>query len=181
MSSPPSASTAAATKRSALSTSVTSSSWVKSPSSRSTRRAPTATFTPASRSALAIAAPNPDDAPVTIAVLLSRGCEGTATESIAAAARAAGSEVSAARHEGNQPVDRPEYQPDVPPNKHAQRRVYTAQMSAADEAQAPPSPVLAAREENQVLSDQWRALRRSATFVAIISAPAAFLYLWKHA
>jgi cell division protease FtsH len=53
-------------------------------------------------------------------------------------------------------------------------------MTTADEAQAPPSPVLAAREESRVLSDQWRALRRSATFVAIISAPAAFLYLWKH-
>jgi cell division protease FtsH len=65
-------------------------------------------------------------------------------------------------------------------NQDAGRRVYTAQMSAADEAQAPLSPVLAAREESRALSDHWRALRRSATFVAIISAPAAFLYLWKH-
>src|SRR5262249_51567309 len=58
-------------------------------------------------------------------------------------------------------------------------RVYTAQMSAADEAQAPPSPILAAREENRALSDQWRALRRSATIVAVLSAPAAFIWLWK--
>ncbi|HZT46049.1 MAG TPA: AAA family ATPase [Gaiellaceae bacterium] len=51
-------------------------------------------------------------------------------------------------------------------------------MTTADEAA--PSPVLAAREESRALSDQWRALRRSATFVAVLSAPAAFLYLWKH-
>jgi cell division protease FtsH len=51
-------------------------------------------------------------------------------------------------------------------------------MTTADDAA--PSPVLAAREENRALSDHWRSLRRSATFVAIISAPAAFLYLWKH-
>jgi ATP-dependent Zn protease len=63
-------------------------------------------------------------------------------------------------------------------NQDARSRVYTGQMSTADDAA--PSPVLAAREESRVLSDQWRALRRSATFVAIISAPAAFLYLWKH-
>src|SRR6476659_8328989 len=50
-------------------------------------------------------------------------------------------------------------------------------MATADEAATPP--VLAAREENRVLSDQWRALRRSATFVAILSAPAAFIWLWK--
>jgi ATP-dependent Zn protease len=51
-------------------------------------------------------------------------------------------------------------------------------MSTADEtAQA---PLLAAREENRALSDQWRALRRSATFVAVLSAPAAFLWLWQH-
>jgi len=49
-------------------------------------------------------------------------------------------------------------------------------MATADEA---ATPVLAAREENRVLSDQWRALRRSATFVAILSAPAAFIWLWK--
>ncbi len=52
-------------------------------------------------------------------------------------------------------------------------------MTTADEAAA-PSPVLAAREESRVLSDQWRALRRSATFVAVLSAPAAFLWLWQH-
>jgi ATP-dependent Zn protease len=51
-------------------------------------------------------------------------------------------------------------------------------MSAADEAAQ--SPFLAAREENRALSDQWRALRRSATVVAVISAPAAFLWLWQH-
>jgi ATP-dependent Zn protease len=51
-------------------------------------------------------------------------------------------------------------------------------MTTADDAA--PSPVLAAREENRALNDHWRSLRRSATFVAIISAPAAFLYLWKH-
>src|SRR3954451_13867414 len=52
-------------------------------------------------------------------------------------------------------------------------------MATADEAAA-PSPVLAAREESRVLNDQWRALRRSATFVAILTAPVAFLWLWKH-
>jgi len=50
-------------------------------------------------------------------------------------------------------------------------------MATADDAA--PSPVLAAREENRVLSDQWRSLRRSATFVAVLSAPAAFIWLWK--
>ncbi len=53
-------------------------------------------------------------------------------------------------------------------------------MSAADDAVKPPvQPVLSAREESRVLSEQWRSLRRSATFVAIISAPAAFLWLWQ--
>jgi ATP-dependent Zn protease len=52
-------------------------------------------------------------------------------------------------------------------------------MTAVDEAAA-PSPVLAAREENRVLSDQWRGLRRAATFVAIVSVPAIFVWLWKH-
>src|SRR5581483_4299153 len=66
----------------------------------------------------------------------------------------------------------------VQANQRARNRVYTAQMTTADEAA--PSPVLAAREESRALSDQWRALRRSATFVAVLSAPAAFLYLWKH-
>src|SRR5947208_5859921 len=51
-------------------------------------------------------------------------------------------------------------------------------MATADDAA--PSPVLAAREENRVLSDQWRSLRRSATFVAVLSAPAAFIWAWKH-
>ena len=39
--------------------------------------------------------------------------------------------------------------------------------------------MLSAREESQALSDQWRSLRRSATFVAVLSAPAAFIWLWK--
>ncbi len=51
-------------------------------------------------------------------------------------------------------------------------------MSTADEAVEPP--ILLAKEESRVLSEQWRALRRSATVVAVLSAPAAFLYLWAH-
>ena len=50
-------------------------------------------------------------------------------------------------------------------------------MTTADDAAR--SPVLAAREENRVLSDQWRSLRRAATLVAVLSAPAAFIWLWK--
>jgi ATP-dependent Zn protease len=48
-------------------------------------------------------------------------------------------------------------------------------MATADEAA--PSPVLAAREENRVLSDQWRSLRRAATFVALLTSPALFMWL----
>ena len=51
-------------------------------------------------------------------------------------------------------------------------------MSTADDAAQ--SPFLAAPEQNLALSDQWRSLRRSATFVALISAPAAFLWAWQH-
>jgi cell division protease FtsH len=51
-------------------------------------------------------------------------------------------------------------------------------MSTADDAAQ--RPLLAAPEQNVALSDQWRALRRSATFVAIISAPVAFLWAWQH-
>jgi ATP-dependent Zn protease len=51
-------------------------------------------------------------------------------------------------------------------------------MTAVDEVVE--SPFLATREENRALNDSWRALRRSATFVAVISAPAAFLWLWQH-
>jgi hypothetical protein len=51
-------------------------------------------------------------------------------------------------------------------------------MSTADDAAR--APLVTAREENRALNDQWRALRRSATFVALISAPAAFLWLWQH-
>jgi ATP-dependent Zn protease len=50
-------------------------------------------------------------------------------------------------------------------------------MSSADDAVQPPA--LSAPEEQRALNDQWRALRRSATVVAIITAPAAFLWLWK--
>ena len=50
-------------------------------------------------------------------------------------------------------------------------------MSAADDAVRPPG--LAASEEQRALNDQWRALRRSATIVAVLCAPAAFLWLWQ--
>src|SRR5579864_1744938 len=66
---PPSRSIAATTNRAQLATSVTSSSSAISVSSRSTRRAPPATRTPASASMRAVARPKPDEAPVTIAVL----------------------------------------------------------------------------------------------------------------
>src|SRR5205823_9799196 len=51
-------------------------------------------------------------------------------------------------------------------------------MSAADDAVQPS--VLTAPEENRALNEQWRSLRRSATFVALLSAPAAFLWAWQH-
>ena len=57
------------TKAAALSSSVTSSGRARSASIRSTRRAPPATRTPASRSFRTVAAPMPLEAPVTIAVL----------------------------------------------------------------------------------------------------------------
>src|SRR5579871_3375 len=78
MSSPPSRSTASATKRSLLSASVTSRRSAISVSSRSTRRAPPATRTPASASARAVALPIPDEAPVTIARLPARSSSCTA-------------------------------------------------------------------------------------------------------
>jgi cell division protease FtsH len=49
-------------------------------------------------------------------------------------------------------------------------------MSSADGAVRPPA--LAAPEEQRALNDQWRALRRSATIVAVLCAPAAFVWLW---
>src|SRR5579885_1653619 len=49
-------------------------------------------------------------------------------------------------------------------------------MSAANGAVE--HPVLTAPEENRVLSEQWRALRRAATVVAVLASPAVFLYLW---
>src|SRR5712691_6757517 len=69
MSSPPSCATASSTKRAELARSVTSSGSATSVSTRSARRAPPATRTPASASARAVARPMPDEAPVTIAVL----------------------------------------------------------------------------------------------------------------
>ena len=50
-------------------------------------------------------------------------------------------------------------------------------MSTADDAVRPPG--LAAPEEQRALNDQWRALRRSATIVAVLCAPAAFVWLWQ--
>jgi ATP-dependent Zn protease len=50
-------------------------------------------------------------------------------------------------------------------------------MSSADDAVQPPA--LSAPEEQRALNDQWRALRRSATVVAILCAPAAFIWLWQ--
>jgi cell division protease FtsH len=50
-------------------------------------------------------------------------------------------------------------------------------MSSADNAVHPPA--LSAPDEQRALNDQWRALRRSATVVALLCAPAAFLWLWQ--
>ena len=50
-------------------------------------------------------------------------------------------------------------------------------MSSADDAVQPPA--LAAPDEQRALNDQWRALRRSATLVAVFCSPAAFLWLWQ--
>ncbi len=69
MSTPPRPLTQASTKARLLASSVTSSASAISASTRSTRRAPPATRTPASRSLRVVAAPIPDEAPVTIAVL----------------------------------------------------------------------------------------------------------------
>src|ERR687887_1312845 len=52
-------------------------------------------------------------------------------------------------------------------------------MNAAEESA--PAPVLAARDENRELNIQWRALRRAATVVAILTSPAAFLWLHEKA
>jgi ATP-dependent Zn protease len=51
-------------------------------------------------------------------------------------------------------------------------------MSAANGAVE--QPALSGPEENRVLSDQWRALRRAATFVAVLASPAVFLWIWKY-
>jgi ATP-dependent Zn protease len=50
-------------------------------------------------------------------------------------------------------------------------------MSSADDVVRPPG--LASPEEQRELNDQWRALRRSATVVAVVCAPAAFVWLWQ--
>ena len=47
-------------------------------------------------------------------------------------------------------------------------------MSAAEEV----APVLAARDDNRILTDQWRTLTRAATVVALLTSPAVFL--WFH-
>ena len=39
---------------------------------------------------------------------------------------------------------------------------------------------LASSEQSRELTDQWRALRRAATAVALLSSPALFLWLHKH-
>ena len=59
-------------------------------------------------------------------------------------------------------------------------RLHWPMTSAADES-GRAHRLLATQEENRALSDQWRALRRAATFVAVLSAPAVFIWLWKHA
>jgi ATP-dependent Zn protease len=50
-------------------------------------------------------------------------------------------------------------------------------MSSADDVVRPPG--LTAPEEQRALNDQWRSLRRSATVVAVLCAPAAFVWLWQ--
>jgi ATP-dependent Zn protease len=49
-------------------------------------------------------------------------------------------------------------------------------MEVATDVQAAPPPVEASRE----LGDNWRALARSATFVAILTSPAVFVWLHNH-
>jgi len=46
---------------------------------------------------------------------------------------------------------------------------------ATEVTAVPPQPA-----QSQELSDQWRALTRAATFVAVLTAPAAFLWLHNH-
>ena len=43
----------------------------------------------------------------------------------------------------------------------------------------PRSLALPAQEESTLLAQQWRVLARAATFVAILTSPAAFVYLHK--
>ena len=44
----------------------------------------------------------------------------------------------------------------------------------------PVAPALASSEQSRELSEQWRALRRAATAVAVLSSPALFVWLNKH-
>src|SRR2546429_8609689 len=43
------------------------------------------------------------------------------------------------------------------------------------------APGLASTETHTALGNQWRALRRAATFVALLTTPALFLWLHEHA
>ena len=47
-------------------------------------------------------------------------------------------------------------------------------------ADKPLAGGLPSAEESRELSDQWRALRRAATAVALLSSPALFVWLYKH-
>jgi len=49
-------------------------------------------------------------------------------------------------------------------------------MSAADGS----APRLASTETHAALGEQWRGLRRAATFVAILTTPAVFIWLHSH-
>jgi hypothetical protein len=44
----------------------------------------------------------------------------------------------------------------------------------------PRSLALPAQEESILLAQQWRTLARTATFVAVLRSPAAFLWFHKH-
>src|SRR5262249_14210316 len=55
-------------------------------------------------------------------------------------------------------------------------REYTSNMSTADDV----APALARQKERQLLTDQWRVLTRAATFVALLTSPAAFTWFHNH-
>ena len=44
----------------------------------------------------------------------------------------------------------------------------------------PRSLALPAQEESTLLAQQWRTLARAATFVAVLTSPAAFVWFHKH-